>query len=422
MNNSQKHLSFIETFISKYYMKQPQWVRTFTFVIFVLLLCFTISRLIGGEYNVRGRILHETENGLKPAKNYDIRVGDKYFGTNSRGLYYIILNPTQYYRLMLKGNLKLGLSKDEDIFNPKTLRYLRLDDEFEDWKLLRVQEIAQLHKNEESEIELSDVFIPLAHALDVKENYNRLFVTSLQLQSNLSDIKEGRLEFLFNGNSSKLLDAQTSRMPAGLIPIVSGEKIFLETNYYLNIPQGLKSSDIVKINLSAKKRGFLKQFSPSYSELFKVGINPNYGIPFSSIGNNGSEINLLLLSMYDLVTWEKEDLEGVIEKIEHSFRQNGFRMVKKHSPLGYKAQTNSIFGGKSVPFTIIQKVLDIVSKNQIKIKAILYKRVLRSGNPYEIQLGGYSVYDDAPPLTDEKINQLLRASTEKEFINILAHP
>jgi len=108
MNNSQKHLSFIETFISKYYMKQPQWVRTFTFVIFVLLLCFTISRLIGGEYNVRGRILHETENGLKPAKNYDIRVGDKYFGTNSRGLYYIILNPTQYYKLMLKGNLKLG--------------------------------------------------------------------------------------------------------------------------------------------------------------------------------------------------------------------------------------------------------------------------------------------------------------------------
>ena len=395
-------------------MKQPGWVRTFTYLIFAILLVVALYRLIGGEFSVRGRVLQQAIGGFKPAKNHDVRIRDKFFGTSSRGIYYVILSPSQYYKLMAEGNLTLGISKGEEIFPPRTATFNRFDQEFEDIILPRGLKVGHLGKPSEFELSLSNFLTNAAWAGDPIQANDRLFVTALQLKPNLPRMKEGELKFRVSKDSLKLSAVQTRGLPAGLVPLISGKRILLETDYYFKIPQNLTFSSSDQIKLSTKGRIF-----STYSETFAVSKKPKYGEIFTSIGEKGSKMDLLLLSAYDVVIWRKKDLEDVEQELESQFFRNGFRVVKKRSPLGYKAQTNALFGGNSVPFTILQRTLGILTDQQIKIKTIQYQSNLRSGNPYEIQVGGFYALNYEPEIPVDKLKQLKGASTEEEFKRVL---
>lgn len=419
MNNEQKHLTFLEQFISKHYLTQPLCVRTFTYVIFVMLLVFAIYRLTAGEFSIRGRILQKVDHGYKPAKNYEVRVRDKFFGTNSRGFYYLIFTPSQYYKLMLSGKLALEISTDETVFPPQTVDLQRFDQELKDITFPLSQEVRQLHERREFETPLLGRLITSTWALDAVElGDDRLFVTAVQLKSNLPRTKEGELNFRVGKESLNLLAVQARGMPAGPIPIVSGETIFLGTDYYFKLPQSLAPSLLGQIKLSTKSGIFLKIFFP-YSETFRVSLSRKYGHIFTASGDKGSKVDLLLLSPYDVAIWQKQDLEDVKEELKSQFIQNGFRVLDKRSLLGYKAQTNALFGGKLVPFTILQKILNILTNQQVKIKTIQYQLNLKSGNPYEIQVAGSAAFNDKPQIPAEKLDQLKKASTEEEFKGIL---
>jgi len=409
MPDDEKRMNFLEQFISKHYLKQPKSVRTVTFVLFTLLFVYSTYRLIGGEFTVNGRMLQKVEGGFKPAKNYDVQVGDKFFGTNSRGFYYIVLSPQQYYRVVMKGELTLGITKDEIIFPSVRANFQRLDQAFEDISLPPLQQVSQLRGQEKLEDQEFDFLVTPAWANPVQGG-DRLFIQAVEMKPGLSWIKEGAFEFQFNNNIQKLTVAQAREGPAGLIPLVSGEKVLLGTDYHFKLPERLPSALSGKITLSASKGYF-----SSYAETFRVPSNQTYGVSFTALGDQGSKLQLLLLLPYDLKTFDKKDVAHVKDKLASEFAQKGFRVLELRSPLGYEAQTNALFGGKQVPFTALQAVLRILAKHMIKIKTVQYRLDLKSGNPYEIQLGSSAAFDQAPPIPANRLQRLLTASTGEQF-------
>jgi hypothetical protein len=419
MNNEKKHLIFLENFISKHYSKQPKWVRTIVFILLTILLVYSTYRITGGEYSVRGSILlQENQQDYKPVGNYDVQVDDKNFGTNSQGFYYVILGPIQYSRLNIGGELDTVLiNKDDNTFSPQILEFNRLNQEFERLTLPK-QKANRSAEYQESEGAFLDIFINSASAANGIQNGDRLFVTAITLNPDSPKIIEVELEAMIENNTFKLLSTQTGGLPTGLVPVISGKTVNLEKKYYFNIPRSLDSSLLGDIRLSEKKGIISKLISSSYSETFKIFINQSYGKLFTAKGNKGSQIDMLLLSKYDVVIWEKYDIENVIKDLETEFTQSGFRVVKKRSPLGSKSQTNALYGGESVPFTTMQQILRILDNRQIKIKTIQYQLNLRSGNYNEIQVGGSARLNDAPPIPDKLIKKILNTQDEKEFMNL----
>lgn len=410
MPGEEKRMNFLEQFISKHYLRQPKPVRTVTFVMFTLLLVYATYRLIGGEFTVNGRILQKVEGGSKPAKNYDVQVGDRFFGTNSRGFYYIVLTPQQYYRVVINRGLTLGIGKDEFVFPSVRATFQLLDQAFQDIELPPLQQVGQLREQGTSENPNFD-FLPRPAWADSVQGGDRVFIEAVEIRPGLSWIKEGTFELQANNNIHKLTVAQTRTGPAGLIPLVSGEKLLLGTDYQFRLPERLPPTFSGKIMLSASKGYF-----SSYAETFQVALeNKKYGVSFTVLGDQGSKLHLLLLSPYDLKTFDKKDLAQVKAQLVSEFVQKGFRVLELRSPLGYEAQTNAIFGGKQVPFTALQAVLTIITKHMIKIKTIEYRVDLKSGNPYEIQLGSSAAFNQASPIPTNKLQQLLTASTEEQF-------
>lgn len=418
MANEQKHLSWLEKFLSKYYMNQPKWLRTIVYLMLALLLVYSFYRIIGGEFSVRGSILlQETQERYKPVKSFDVQVGDKNFGTNSLGLYYIILGPTEYGKLMIQGELSTTLiNKDEETFFLRTLKFSRFNQEF-DRLILSEKKANPLRKNNELGKTFLDSIVSSANAAVWKQEGDRLFITEIKLSSKLPNVKEVTFDLHYKNSSFELLSSQTGGMPAGKIPVISGKTVDLEKSYFFNVPQNMDTSNSKIINISLSRGNFLTQLA-SGGEDFEISVPQDYGSPFKALGDRGSQITLMLLSKYDVIIWKKYDLENILKELETVLTNNGFRVVEKLPPLGYKSQTNAIFGGKSVPYTIIQTILGVLHNKQISIKTIQYKLDLRSGNPNEIQIGGSARFDNAPPIRYEKIIKLLNAQSEKEFTDI----
>ena len=419
MNEEKQHLIFLEKFISKYYIKQPRVIRSFTYIIFVILLVYSIYRLVGGEFSVRGRILvSQSETVLRPAKNYDVQVGDKFFGTNSLGLYYLILNPMQYYKLVINGKIPLRINKDENIFPIQVVTFRRFSQELEDM-ILTAQFDSLSPTSSQTGSSWLDLFVNSALAAPNDPAGNRLFITSIQLNSDIRGVKEVNPSILIDGQNFKLLATQMMGMPAGSIPVVAGKTVAFEDNYFFNIPENRNSSSPIAIKVTAESGFFSKIFSSSYSEIFQLPTDQSLGEEYSLDGDRGSRLTVRLLSRYDIVLWQKRDLENLKNQLKNEFIRKGFRVVEKRSPLGYRAETNAIFSGESVPFTVLQDILRVLYNRGVAVKAIRHKRNLRSRNPYEIQIGGLASYYDAPRLSNQVINQLLQAGTEIEFEAVL---
>ena len=113
--------------------------------------------------------------------------------------------------------------------------------------------------------------------------------------------------------------------------------------------------------------------------------------------------------------FDKVDLEPVKEQLRSDLSLQGFRMVEKRSPLGAYAETNALWAGKNIPFSVLQSVIELLTEHGIRIKRLCYQYNLRSGNPYEIQVGGSALHERTPARSDDEIQRMLSATTEAEF-------
>src|SRR3954453_17068269 len=95
-------LTFIERFISTYYMRQPRWLRSMVFLFFVLLFIYSTLQVINGKHTLDTTIgvkLSQEEllskKALLPAASreatrpappgYAVLFDEREYGTNSHG-------------------------------------------------------------------------------------------------------------------------------------------------------------------------------------------------------------------------------------------------------------------------------------------------------------------------------------------------
>lgn len=409
--------TFLEKFVAKHYARQPRWVRTTVYLIFALLLALTSYRLVAGEYSVRGRILQQTEGGFTPARMYEIQLGDRFFGTNSKGFYYLVLGPAEYYRLLATRELELEISSDATIFPSQSVRFSRVRGQLADIKLGAVGEVGWRGSGSRPARSMLDLLAPPLWAQGVPGG-DRLFLRSIRLTAAASPT-EARLAFEANGRSQPLLSART-KGPAGLIPVVRGEAILFEAEYYFPLSGDPGAAPRGQVRLTAAPgKMFTQAITRGYSESFQVAAIPPYGRALTVTGDRGSEMTLAPMSPYDVTMYEKEDLAAVRDRLKEDQTNRGFRVVEAHSPLSYRGQTNALFGGKSVPFTALQEVLRVARARGVRIKTIQYRLDLRSKNPYEIQLGGSAAFNQRPAIPATTVTAILAAKTEEEFQRLI---
>jgi hypothetical protein len=127
-------LSRILDFLFDRFKGLPPSLRAVAYFIFLAFFCATAWRLIAGQYVVRGVVW----DGDEPASSCEIRLRGDYFSTNSKGMYYAILSPTQYYRFAFLGEIALPITckqKDDHFKREKGPLKVTMnvwDDEFGD--------------------------------------------------------------------------------------------------------------------------------------------------------------------------------------------------------------------------------------------------------------------------------------------------
>ena len=416
MGKEQKQLSFLENFVSKHYTKQPKWVRTVVYLAFAILLVFSIYRLTSGDFSVRGRILEQSSGSYHPAKNFDVRIRDKYFGTNSLGWYYLILNPSQYYKVMLGGKLTMDIIKDNTIYRNQTVALQRFDQEFEDIILSEEVEMGHLYNRHENAAFPLDVLIPPAWAGERKPELggDRIFVTAVRMTSKVDVPREGRFICEVGGQPVEMLSVQSGGWLAGSIPLVQGERVGLEQEYFFNIPVRFTREPSAFIIIHHSGGLF-----SGYEEAFPVELNHEFAEPFEAVGNKGSVVELMRVSAYNVVLWQKQDIAEVEGALIEQLHHHGFRVDQRMSKLGYHAQTNALFGGLSVPYTTMQTVLRLLYAHELQMKTVEYQKSLKSGDDFAIQIGGSKAYDERPAIPPEIMEHLIDAGSEGEFKEIL---
>ena len=110
-----RQIDFFQRFVDKYYMRQPKSIRSIVFLLITLTLLYGFYRIVGGEFSVGGQIfVVERGRDVTPAKNLSVWVGDRGYGTNTLGFYYVVLTPFRYFSLFTSGSLEVRITQDTD--------------------------------------------------------------------------------------------------------------------------------------------------------------------------------------------------------------------------------------------------------------------------------------------------------------------
>ncbi len=407
---SERSITFVENFIAKYYKKQPPWIRSLTFLVFLVLFTHAFITIIGGEHAVRGRLVRSVEGDVELARNHEIRIGDRFFATNSKGLFYLVLGPIEYYEMVFKGSIRLDINHNEEIFPSVNAHYRRVARELDDVSVPTSGAETRLSRENSSHPSpLTIASIAWARQLSPGD---RLFVIRVDLTTR-SRVKEAQAQLVWGKSSMSLRFVHQMGEGRTTLPLISGRALRLAYDYYFDLGTGEPSGN-AQIYLSGGAFSF-------YRESFKLELARPYGEPFEARSEAGNTLRVVRMTPFDVVIWDKADIAAAKNRIKSEFTAAGFRVVEKtYSPLGYGAQTNALFGGSAVTFSALQKVLRVVYEHGMQLKTIQYKLALRSGNKFEIQLGGSRYYDDAPVIETERLHQLMNATTEAEFERALA--
>jgi hypothetical protein len=417
------NLKFFEDFIAKYYTKQHPVIRGFVFLLFSLLVFYAGYQMIGGEVLISGRIYHSIQGPvpggrplIKGAKQYDIVFGGKAYGPNHRGDYFLILSSVEYAKLLVSGQLDVDLSIGSASHPPQKLSFNRIKKTFEDIAVSPPAEGGSAHAQPATleRIGSSDPALGTLLAwADSEDRGNRLLVLGIDFKGADKAVREGFIELRDERTLPRPSLLKTRAGTVATIPLVAGEAVAPGSTYYFEVPK-VALSPSAQVKLSSK--GW---FLSTDLETFSLPERPPVGQPFPARGTKGSELYLLLLSPYDVVLYDKKDMADVKDQLKKALTDNGYLVLESPSPLGESAQTNAIFGGRRVPFTVLQSILGIAARYQLLIKKVEYQLNLRSGNPYEVQLGGLAELNRAPAMSRSKIERILRAKDEAEFRSAL---
>jgi hypothetical protein len=138
---AERQLTFIGRFIDKYFVTQPHWIQSVTFLLFVLLFIYGFINLLNGKYVLKGNLWVEKPANecarpggscITHGKYYDLKWGAGDFVTNSIGEYYITVGLPEYAGALLSGSHVITFIKDEVLVENRPVKINRLAGEFED--------------------------------------------------------------------------------------------------------------------------------------------------------------------------------------------------------------------------------------------------------------------------------------------------
>jgi hypothetical protein len=396
-------LGWATTFLSEKYEKQPKWLRTTVYMLFAGLVALAMYQGTLGEFSVQGRVLRKTADGsLRPVQGVEVRVGDKYFGTNSRGMYYMVLGPSEYLTLYSSRMIQIDVSDSVNVYPRQTLSFTRMRKELQDITLDNRVASAGVTLSEYSPpTPARDGFSLVQNAWAFKQDMPvvaRLFVTGIRTTHG----RQARIA-LRGGTSADLMSARF-RSAAGSIPVAARERVVFGQDYYLPVTsaRGLTQSSIVMT-------------TPEAEETFPIRAEPAAGKEMTLKGDEGSELTLVRLSPYDVTIFVKDDIRARLPALKDALKANAFRIVEMPAPLGTAGQTNALFGGSGVPYGTMQQVLKTVIDARIALKTVRPGLRLATNNPYEIQIGGVSAINGSAALPQATLAKLMSAPNAAEF-------
>src|SRR6266446_7961332 len=81
----------------------PEWARVCAFFVSLFVITYVALHSLNAKYFVTGTVLEPSPTHpktIRVARGYDVRWGDAYAGTNSKGHYVFVLSPTEYVSLL----------------------------------------------------------------------------------------------------------------------------------------------------------------------------------------------------------------------------------------------------------------------------------------------------------------------------------
>jgi hypothetical protein len=310
-------LSFIGKFIDKYFLRQPSWVQSFTFVIFVLLFAYGFILLPGkavleGNLWVRKAASRVCPDPcVRPAEYYSLRWGTTDVLSNSKGQYRIVVSPLQYIRLFSSGSHRVNILKIELISGEQEATLNGAEEEFTETLVAKDQELRlnrlenefenayvppfgiQATSNVVPEPPNDNSLISRAWADTLRGRY-RLFIQGIRMAGGptKADIS---FSLFTGGQTIELKQGRGGQeLPVGPIPVVSDQSVDLGSVYYFPIPdQG--SPPITGIVRMAWPGGILGLFSGT-EEDFSLPSQQTIDQSFQISGSKGS---ILTVQLFD---------------------------------------------------------------------------------------------------------------------------
>lgn len=405
--------NFLADFIIRFYADQHVIVRSIVFVFFVLLMGFLILRASAGEYAVYGRIMQRTgPRSSTPVEGHEVGVNGRLFGTNSRGEYALVLGSARYAMLKL-GQKPLAVEvirAGRQVVESDTLR-LQDGDYLQDIYLATdaptptgTEPFGRLATPPPG---MLDWLVPPALA-QASLGGDRLVFRGINLIRRPEAPRNLTPRLNLGGVMLDLVSGSTGQ-PAGSLPVVPGGIVSFGDRYLFAMSPLRAWTGEIEFQLGGG--GFLQK---TPMEALPVSSELPYGKPQVLHGHAGLEVEVRRLSPYDVVLYSKQDL-GATDPLREDLTRAGLLVVDRPSPLGAQAQTNSLFGGRGVPFTVVQQIARIASARGVRLKQIRYGMALRSGRVREVQLGGDRSLEGAAAIPAARLERILTATSEEEF-------
>lgn len=233
----------------------------------------------------------ENQTKSRPAREFDVVVGDKHFGVNWNGEYYIVLNRLSYSGLMLRGGLPVRVyNRDGSFHELHTVAFNRVDQNLEDLTLPSRSTL--FGDSRGMSLFPAGAFLKTsawAQQVQAASRKALLFLTAVKLVSSSPRLKEGRWELHQNG---VIISLQAGGTGAGATtPLLAGQSIALEKKYYFSVSLSEQSDSRFsgEIVLHAEAGFFL-----TYTERFPFSRSTGEEATFTLHGDRGSELELLL--------------------------------------------------------------------------------------------------------------------------------
>lgn len=176
---------------------------------------------------------------------------------------------------------------------------------------------------------------------------DRLFIRSLSLPTKAVPRE---LEVLLTSDVGKSgLQSTLSQKTDQRLPTFKSSTLAYDYTYFLPYSAGSPSA----IELRERTRLF-----SGYSEVFELADEIEFGEPVEIVGSEGGILTVERILPFNVVIFDKADIAVTLKAIQAALNDRGLVAIVVRSPLGRLSQTNAIFAGQDVPYTVLQLVTE----------------------------------------------------------------